>query len=302
MDGDYIGRQCPARGCKKYFKVKTSTGSLTRTCTCPYCGTTASPQSFHTKDQVEWGKSVVFREVEEEVYKSLRSMEFEVKPPRGGFGVGMSMKVQRGPRPRVRTYREKKLETEVTCSSCQHEFSIFGVYGYCPCCSKYNDLANLLQNLEVIEKMLSLVEEQDDEGTRTTLLESALEACVGKLDGWGREATRIALDKKESSDTSKGISFQNLTGAAKNLRTKFDIDLHSLLEDEELQSLNRLLQKRHLVAHRSGVIDQRYVDATNDHSVPVGRKVRITCDEIRSVLPVISKLASSVKSCLEAQA
>ena len=29
----YIGRQCPAHGCRKYFKVKTTTGSLTRSCT-----------------------------------------------------------------------------------------------------------------------------------------------------------------------------------------------------------------------------------------------------------------------------
>jgi hypothetical protein len=56
-----LGRECPVPECLGYFKVKSGTG-LTGPglqCHCPYCGHVADPNSFWTKEQIEYAQSVV---------------------------------------------------------------------------------------------------------------------------------------------------------------------------------------------------------------------------------------------------
>lgn len=124
-----LGRECPAKECLGYFKVKPGTG-LTGPgllCHCPYCGHAADPSSFWTREQIEYAQSVAFRQFADAVRKDLKQFEFDY-PASGPFGIGLSMKLQPGPLPPVRYYREQKLETDVVCDSCTLEYAVFGLF------------------------------------------------------------------------------------------------------------------------------------------------------------------------------
>ena len=60
----------------------------------------------------------------------------------------------------------------------------------------------------------------------------------------------------------------------------------------------RGFQKRHLVAHTMGVVDQDYITKTGDIQAFVGRKISIGVDEVRGLLLIISKLARSLSSAI----
>ena len=56
----------------------------------------------------------------------------------------------------------------------------------------------------------------------------------------------------------------------------------------------RLFQKRHLLAHKMGVIDQDYLRNTTDPGAIVGRKIRLAADEVGAAIAIIETLGGSL--------
>ena len=90
------------------------------------------------------------------------------------------------------------------------------------------------------------------------------------------------------------MSFQNLARARTEVMTLFRVDLGSAVTPEDWDDVITAFQKRHLVTHKLGVVDQAYVDAANDASAIVGRKVEIGADEVRRLADVVRALARSL--------
>src|SRR5262245_19670265 len=220
----FIGRECPQKDCEGYFKVKPGTGltGAELTCSCPYCGHTASPDQFWTQDQIKYAKSVAFRRITDAFHQDLKSVEFDHKPD-GLFGLGISLKVESGVPHPIRYYREKELETNVVCLSCTLHYSVFGVFAYCPDCAVHNSAQILDRNMELIRRQVSLAEAQNDSDLSRHLLEDALENVVSAFDGFGRESCRIRASRSADPERSKNISFQHLPRAAKNLQRLFNV-------------------------------------------------------------------------------
>ena len=58
-------------------------------------------------------------------------------------------------------------------------------------------------------------------------------------------------------------------------------------------------QKRHLLAHTMGVIDEEYVRKTGDAGAVVGRKIVVSEPEVRGLVDVLRKLGSFLCSEME---
>ena len=52
--------------------------------------------------------------------------------------------------------------------------------------------------------------------------------------------------------------------------------------------------KRHVLAHRMGVVDQKYIDETGDSAAIVGRKIPITSDQVAEVLDLVSEIGKNL--------
>ena len=96
----YLGRVCPVGTCLGYFKITPGTGlkGTGLPCHCPYCGHTQGHDHFHTREQIEYAKSVAFRNFSDRLSSELKKFEFDHRP-RGAIGIGISLKVEPGPRP-----------------------------------------------------------------------------------------------------------------------------------------------------------------------------------------------------------
>lgn len=284
-----IGRECPVPECESYFKIQPGTGLKGENlpCHCPYCGHAAGPDKFFTKAQVEYAQSVVLNQVTGALLKDLKSLEFNHRP-RGGFGIGISMKVSGQPTP-IRNYREKQLETEVVCEQCALRYMIYGVFGFCPDCGVHNSLQILKTNLQLVEKMLAVAETQEQAVARS-LIENGLEDCVSAFDGFGREICRVHA--KASTDPAKveKVSFQNLEGANQNVKELFKANLAAGLTGDEWKAAVQGFQKRHLLSHTMGVVDAEYVRKSGDTQAVVGRKVGIDVGEVRALGQIMGKL------------
>lgn len=279
-DEGYIGRECPVKTCLGYFKITPGTGLKgPAPCRCPYCGHSGEQNTFFTQEQIEYAKSVVIRKITDALHQDLKSLEFDHKP-RGAFGIGISMKVKRSGQQPIYYYREKSLETEVVCEKCTLRFAIYGVFGWCPDCGAHNSLQILSKNLELAKKELSLATTVEAD-LAEHLVGDALENVVSAFDGFGRViCTHKAAD----------IRFQNMNGARRRVQETFGFDFADGISADLWIAICRIFQKRHILSHKMGVIDDEYVQKANDPEAVAGRRIRIAPEEVSRAISLVETL------------
>jgi len=288
-DDGFIGRECPIATCETYFKIMPGTGiEGSAICYCPYCGHWDEHEQFPTKDQVEYAQSVALNRFSNKLSRRLRRHEFRNKPI-GGL-LNISMKVTGRPHP-IEYYREKLLETEVTCRDCTLRYAVYGVFAFCPDCGAHNSIQMLDKNLELATKQVALAASVEAE-LAEYLINDALENEVAAFDGFGRKICLVHAAKASAPAKAEKLSFQNLPRAQEQVRKLFGFDLTSAVTPDEWATASRCFQKRHLLAHKMGVVDYTYVKETGDTQAVVGRKIRITATEVEELAEILRRIGS----------
>ena len=287
----FTGRECPQPDCEGYFKIRLGTGlkSDGLPCHCPYCGHAAGHDQFWTKEQLQYAKAIAMRKIADAIHKDLKELEFDDKPE-GAFGIGFSMRVEAGRQPPIHYYREKQLETEVVCTRCTLRYSVYGVFAFCPDCGQHNSIQILDKSLEVIGKILEMAT-RAEKVLAERLIENALEDCVSTFDGFGRELCRIHANKARTPAKAEKMTFQNLEGARTGFLDLFGVDFSTAVESAEWRAAVMAFQKRHVIAHKLGVIDQDYVTKSGHTRAVVGRKIVVDDGEVKELVRIIKKLA-----------
>lgn len=275
----YTGRECPV--CEKYFKVKFGTGLRGVTdCYCPYCNHKDSQDKFWTKQQIEYAKSIVLNKVTSDLLKGLKKLERRPKPNQL-ISIGITVKGQPTP---IIYYSEQALEQKVTCTQCTLEYAIYGAFGYCPDCGIHNSKQIVSANFDLILKILSLSVNAEGD-IKSKLIENSLEDSVSAFDGFGREHCSSAYTQ---------ISFQNISSAQTKTLTDFQVDISLGLAPKEWDFVVEQFQKRHLLAHRMGIIDDEFIRKTGTSPSLVGRKVSITEEDVRKLISYLMVIADNL--------
>jgi hypothetical protein len=126
-----------------------------------------------------------------------------------------------------------------------------------------------------------------------SLIGNALEDAVSTFDAFGRETVRVAL-VAQSKPVPQNLSFQNLTGAQKNVQTLFNHDLASDLSPDEWTMACRCFLKRHLLAHKLGIVDDKYIAQARDPEAGIGRKILIRPTEVHDLVVILRKLGANL--------
>src|SRR5690625_2743198 len=285
----FIGRECAQS--EKYFIVMlgTSLYDQDQPCTCPYCGVQEPHDHFWTKAQVRYAESVAFRQV---VQKFDREMKKLVRKPnrRAAISIGITYKSKPVP---ISYYQEIELEQRLTCAGCGLQYAIFGVFGFCPDCGSHNALHILLGNIALTRQLLALVEEAG--GTvGVKLIENALTDAVAAFDGFGREWAAVHSHRSSDVHAARSLSFQNIERAVAGMKRLFDLDMTKPLSERDWHQVKVAFQKRHLLAHRMGVIDEAYVERTKGDSSDIGKRIRISVSEVAVFLDSLSEMARTL--------
>lgn len=291
----YVGRECPEKDCEGYFKIKLGTGLSGKNlpCHCPYCGHSAGQDQFFTQEQIEYAKSIAFRKIADAIHEDLKSLEFN-KPAKGHFGIGFSLTVKEGRPVPIRYYREKRLETAVICDDCTLHYAIYGLFGFCPDCGAHNSFQILAKNLDLALKQLELATTIEDEDFRRHLTEDALENCVSAFDGFGRETCRIRAHRCTNPSKAQSISFQNPKRFAERLVELFGVDIKYGMSVSDWAVIHRGFMKRHVLAHRSGVVDAQYIAETSDLPAITGRRVPLQESEVIELADLLRHLGQAL--------
>lgn len=289
----FIGRECPTYDA--YFKIKLGTG-LTGTdlkVHCPYCGYEGEQSDFNTRDQLEYAKSIAINEFQKSLGGMLRNWGKDLeRSTRGGF-IQFNVEYKENPQP-IQYYREKKLETRTMCSNCTLEYSIFGLFAFCPDCGIHNSIQIFNQNMELATKEISISIEYNDEEFRNRLVEDALQSVVSAFDGFGRVLCLAVKEKAKYPEKIEKISFQNIQKAQSELLDQFDCDLSTSLSVIEWVFVTICFQKRHLLVHKLGVVDDEYLHRTNDKTISKGKRIKISMDEALKFINLVQKIGNDI--------
>ncbi len=292
------GRECPDSECLGNFKIKFGTGLKGEEgeelpCHCPYCGHVAPHDNFWTQEQLAYIRSIAMNEVSKALKAVTQDWDRDLRKSTKNSFIKMSMEFKGGHHP-IRYYQEKQLETNVVCDTCTLEYSIYGVFAFCPDCGVHNSLQILRKNLELVEKEIALAQSTDDKELAKHLIEDGLENAISSFDGFGRASCLAFANKASNEEQAKEVSFQNITSAKNRVQTLYGFNMAEPLDDNQWAFVTRCFQKRHLLAHTMGVIDEDYIKKANDPKAILGRKIIIDTEETIQLINLLEVVGDNL--------
>jgi hypothetical protein len=89
-------------------------------------------------------------------------------------------------------------------------------------------------------------------------------------------------------------NFAQFNDVARDLKRDFDIDMVKGVEAAEMAWVNMMFHRRHLFAHRGGIVDQKYIDETGDDAVQLGQLIRETQESVHRLMSALVKIARNL--------
>jgi len=304
-DKGYIDKQCPNEDCEFIFKVNEEDWInifKDEAVWCPFCRHEAPSEQWFTIEQVEHAKAEASAVMQGKIHNSLRSgaQKFNRRQSKNSF-ISMSMKVTGGPK-RTHTIPAKAadlMQLEIQCESCESRFSVVGSAYFCPACghnSVTRTFRDSLRKIRAKKDSVGIVKQaitetagkDEAELTCRSLIETCIsdgvvafqQYCEGMYDIFGK-APFNAFQRLEQASELWG----------KAVRKGFD----EWLSEDEINVLRILYQKRHLLAHNEGIVDEKYIQKSGDEKYKKGQRLIISANDVESLVTCLEKLSISIE-------
>jgi hypothetical protein len=280
-----LGRLCPA--CKSYFR----TNCFAKLLFCPYCGHQTDNGAFTTQNQSRF-MFLCCKAGQEAIFKRVKTT----------FDLGEAVKALPNNRP-AWVLTEENQQHSFTCGKCRVVFNILGEYGNCPSCGARNYSLVFGSRMRALEQRFSEADSRlSEKHQRGEEWKSILVRCVSEFEAVAndmrKQLTRIPSTPKRKADL-RNLSFQNPIKANDCLRNWFAIELLNGLPEADCIFLNKMFNRRHLVVHKGGQVDEEYLKNTNDSSVRLNQIIRTDSNEIRRLITLTRKCAQNLISGFE---
>jgi uncharacterized Zn finger protein (UPF0148 family) len=270
------GRTCPK--CRSYFRT-SSPGKIG---ICPYCAHRDRNIAFTTKNQLQFINKI--RESFIAAFKEKHSITIDLDKLADELPENRPAWV----------YSEERQQNAFQCPNCKTNYDILGEYAGCPNCGKRN-------SLQVFERRVTEVEQQFTKADAELTVRHEREVewekltrCISDFEAMARDIQSQLLLLPATPKRKKDIeslSFQSILKANDCLREWFGFEMLFHFSDEDKIFLNRMFNRRHILIHNGGRIDQKYLDNTGDTSVRLNQQIVVRSSEIRRLIPLLKKCA-----------
>lgn len=273
------GRKCP--DCGGYWRAGTP--GLAASTVCCYCGSRFKAYECLSDAQLAYVRATcgfylsVLEHGQDGLYK-IKTRDLL----RQGIAQGM-------PASPPDFFVEKSKQTKFSCVPCGSLNDILGRFAYCSSCGTRNDIAML---------ELDIAKARDAVNKGDIHLATALKETVDGFDTVGRNIAQqlCAHVRMTPSRRTKWerMNFAQLDEIATGLKADFDIDILKGIDASDRAFTRLMFHRRHLHAHRGGIVDQKYLDDTGDTSVEVRQLVKETQAELNRLFSSVNKIAKNL--------
>jgi len=191
------------------------------------------------------------------------------------------------------------MEQKLTCRSCGCRYASVGTAFFCPACGHNSAISMLKHSLAHFRQTVAGLTALRDAlaashgadmaaDTERRLVENALEDLV---------TTFQRFAEARSGTLSEGPKprmnlFQTVEEASTYWRTVSGRGYEDVLEAAELADFKRYVSQRHVLAHRDGIVDERYIASSGDNSYEVGQRLVVRGSDVTRLADLVEKLAN----------
>ena len=301
----YFDRQCPNGNCNYFFKIKLRDWKdkvSDDEVHCPMCGHVDVSTEWNTPAQREAFKQRALAALQGKIFKMFDDTFGKIarstqnnKYFRVTYKPGKRITFDNNP-----IGQSEEWENEIVCSECGTGYSVIGSAYFCPCCG-FNSVETAFDNsLNSIEKKLaSLPEirgllannysEDDAENICRSMQESAIGDIVSAF-----QKMACSRYNRLSGCSAKPNDFQVIDRGSQFFYDKFGRSYLDFISADEYDFLGLMFQRRHIVEHNDGFVDQRYLDKSGDTSYVVGQRLVIKKEDIDLFLRLVRKLGAGL--------
>ena len=234
--------------------------------TCPYCGRDDAVTAFMPAEDVEavtgFVGALVAQDAADIIGEQLRRAFGTSSSNSGGFGISFKAARHAAPAPRLPVRHD--LLRNLRCDSCGCSYGVFAIGLFCPDCGAANVMVHFEREVELVELQIRLAGELENEyGEEASyrILGNSHEDTLTALEAYQKAVFRYHERKRGTTPKDLKNAFQNVDRAIKLFKT-VHLEPYGVLCTEELNVLRRHIQKRHVIGHNLGQVDEKFEDVT----------------------------------------
>jgi len=306
-DEGFLDRACPDQKCRAEFKVlsddwrdKVSAAAAF----CPLCRHQAPSQDWTTTAQLKYAKAIACRHIHRRIHGALQSgaILFNQRQ-RPGF-ITLSLSVKPGATP---VFSPKAvgdvMRQRFTCEACGCRYSSIGAAYFCPACARNSVLTTFAQTITTVRATIGAIPAirqamaQDRDGAENTvrlLLEQSIGRLVGAFEHY-TEALFASVPTASNAKVKRG-SFQRLDEASALWRDAVARGYEDILQPQEMRELLLLVQRRHLLTHCDGIVDDNYLKKSGDAAYVLGQRITIRETDVLRLADSVEKIGKGLKA------
>ncbi len=191
-------------------------------------------------------------------------------------------------------------ETEICCEKCGTRYSVIGSAYFCPCCghnsavNSFNDsIDSIKRMIESLGDMKAMLTKKYGMDVAETMCRSLLESTIGDMVS---AFQKFASCKYEAltGKPSRVNDFQIVEKGSQLFEKATGKKYADWLSPAELDFMNMMFQRRHLLEHNNGMVDQTYLDKSLDTSYSIGQRIVVKRPDANALLDVIRKLGNGL--------
>ena len=301
----YLDRQCPNEKCQFRFKVSLEDWlSLVsdEKVYCPMCGYTSSAINWFTDGQIGQIQDIVrnyaiikaqemFDDAFQELSRSTRNNKY--------------VKITYRPGERITFINNpigqcKEWETDILCEKCGTHYSVIGSAYFCPCCgynsavNSYNDsLDSINRMIDSLNEVKSLMTEKYGLDSAESTCRKMLESSIGDMVSAYQKFASTKLEEI-TGKAQRANDFQIVDKGSQMFEKYTGYNYLSWISKSDFEFMNITFQKRHIIEHNNGIVDQYYIDKTGDNNYSVGQRLIVKDVDAYKLLGILRKLGDGI--------
>jgi sarcosine oxidase delta subunit len=312
-DDGFFGRQCPE--CERMFKMDVGEYEALPDdleLICPYCGERREHDEFMTRDQrtrVESAGQTMAEQYVHQAFDQMMRRTFGIgsRTPRRGSFISIEWRYQPGRPPipgPLYEYLEDRVRRSVACSRCTTHVAVFGATAFCPVCGPREKAEEIHDAIAAQRLALALpdqlAEDIREEARAAGVFDQHTEGAIKEVVALFETSTRgvfvaAVTDHVRVLTAERRTVFQNLDEAGRLFRHHLSWDLRAAAGTDVLKRLAIVFEQRHVLVHRHGEVDARFVQRVAAAGVREGQRLTISRAQAERALDDLERIVDAVE-------